>query len=458
MIKIERELLSSRIGFLLVSAGCAIGLGNIWRFPYVAGHNGGAIFLFVYFFFLLALGLPLLIMEISLGRASRKNMGVAFIELEPRKPLWNKFGVISYLGSYLLLMFYIPVVGWLFKYCQASALGELASFTPRQAGQYFGNMLSDPLNMFLWTALVVALGFITCFFGIRNGVERIIKILMVGLLILLIVLAVHSLSLPGTAEGLSFYLAPNFERIQIVGFWNLLNDAMTQAFFTLGLGIGSMLIFGSYLDKKQSLTGEALYIVAIDTFVAIMAGIIIFPACFTYGVSPDSGPPLIFITLPNVFNSMEHGAIWGFLFFIFLALAALTTVIAVIENIISYSIDTWGWSRTKSIFYNFILLLLLTLPCILGFNVLAFVQPLGAGTSILDFEDFLLSKNLLPLGALVVILFCTHRYGWGYKKFVKEVNTGEGIRFPRGLRFYLAYILPLIVILVFALGYFSQFK
>lgn len=457
MAKTERELLSSRLGFLLVSAGCAIGLGNIWRFPYIAGHNGGAFFLGAYFLFLIGLGLPLLIMEIAIGRASRKNMGRAFIELDPHNTIWHKFGCLSYIGSYLLLMFYIPVVGWLFNYCQSIAYGELSSLVPKEIEIFFGTMLSEPKRMFGWAMLSMFLGFFSCSLGIQKGVERVIKILMVGLFFLLILLAVHSLMLSGANEGLLFYLAPDFKKVEEVGLWNLLNDAMTQAFFTLGIGIGSMLIFGSYLSNQHKLTSEATYIVAIDSFIALIAGIIIFPACFTYGIAPNSGPSLIFITLPNVFNTISHGQFWGFLFFIFLAFAALTTMIAVIENIISYSIDVWEWSRAKSILYNFVFMSLLILPCILGFNVLAFIEPLGSGSSILDLEDFILSKNLLPIGAIVFTLFCTRRYGWGYRNFLKEVNKGAGLQFPRGLRIYLAYILPAIILLLFIQGYMAQF-
>jgi len=452
-----REQLGSRLGFLLLSAGCAIGLGNIWRFPYIAGQYGGAIFLAAYFFFLIAVGLPIIIMEFSMGRASRKNMGYAFHNLEPKGTLWHKFGWLSYAGSTLLMMFYVPVASWLVAYCYYTATGTLEAMTPDQVGGFFGDMLSKPLPMFAWSIFVIIIGFGVCSFGVRKGVERIVKYLMIGLLALLVILAINSLTLPGAKEGMEFYLAPDWERVKAAGRLNLLNAAMNQAFFTLSIGIGSMLIFGSYLNKKRSLGGEATYIVALDTFVALMAGVIIFPACFTYGIEPNAGPALIFITLPNVFNGMAGGYIWGLLFFIFMACAALTTVIAVFENIISYFMDVRGWSRKKAVIVNFVFMLILVLPCILGFNVWADFQPLGEGTNVLDLEDFIVSNNLLPLGSFVILLFCTSRYGWGYKKFMEEANTGTGMKFPQFLRIYLTYILPVIIVFVFAQGYMKFF-
>ncbi len=457
MTDAPREQLASRLGFLLLSAGCAIGLGNIWRFPYVAGQYGGAIFLASYFFFLVAVGLPIIIMEFSMGRASRKNMGHAFHTLEPKGSLWHRFGWFSYVGSTMLMMFYIPVASWLVAYCYHSAVGTLSLMNPDQVAGFFGNMLSEPLPMFAWSVFVIFLGFAACSLGVQKGVERIVKYLMIGLLALLVILAINSLTLPGAKEGMEFYLAPDWERAKAAGFLNLINDAMNQAFFTLSVGIGAMLIFGSYLNKNRSLAGEASYIVALDTFVAIMAGVIIFPACFTYGIAPNAGPALIFITLPNVFNEMAGGHIWGLLFFIFMACAALTTVIAVFENIISYFLDVWGWSRKKAVAVNFVLMMILTLPCILGFNVLSFIEPFGPGSNILDLEDFIVSNNLLPIGSFIILIFCTSRYGWGYDKFMGEANTGSGMKFPRYLRIYLTYILPAIMLFVFAQGYMKFF-
>ncbi len=449
----SREQLASRLGFLLLSAGCAIGLGNVWRFPYVAGEYGGAIFVLSYLFFLFAVGLPIIIMEFAIGRASRKNMGHAFHQLEPKGTHWHKYGIFSYIGSMCLMMFYIPVASWLVAYCLHMGNGTLASLNPEQVGGFFGQMLGQPLEMYLWSILVIIIGFGVCSKGVQKGVERVVKYMMVGLLMLLIILAVNSLLLPGASEGMAFYLAPDLDRALEAGIWNLLNDAMNQAFFTLSVGIGSMLIFGSYLSKKNTLTGEATYILGLDTFVAIMAGIIIFPACFTYGVEPGAGPGLIFITLPNVFNEMAGGMFWGVLFFVFMACAALTTVIAVVENIISYSMDVWGWSRNKATLVNFILMLVLVLPCILGFSTWSFIEPLGPGTGILDLEDFIVSKILLPGGSFLILLFCTTRYGWGFDKFVEEADQGQGVKFPRFLRAYLTYVLPIIILVVFIRGF-----
>ncbi len=449
----QREQLASRLGFLLVSAGCAIGLGNVWRFPFIAGQYGGAYFILAYFFFLFSVGLPILIMEFSIGRASRKSWGGAYEALQPKGTFWSKFGIVGLLGAFILMMYYIPVASWLFSYCFHTASGTLSTLSPEEVGQFFGTMLSKPWTMYAWTVFVIVLGIASCALGVQKGVERIIKYLMIGLILLVVVLAIHSLTLPGAGKGMHFYLAPDLEKVKAAGFLNLLNDAMNQAFFTISVGIGSMMIFGSYLDKKRSITGEARYIIGLDTFVAITAGIIIFPACFTYGIEPNAGPALIFITLPNVFNEMAGGHIWGLLFFVFMACAALTTVIAVFEAIIAYFMDVHNFSRKKSTLITFVSIMIGVLPCILGFNVWSDIQPLGEGSSILDFEDFIISKNLLPLGSLLVLFFCTTRYGWGYDKFLEEANIGEGAKFPKYLRFYLTYILPIIIIFVFIQGY-----
>ncbi len=454
----SREQLASRLGFLLLSAGCAIGLGNVWRFPFIAGQYGGAVFLAAYFFFLFAVGLPILIMEFSLGRAAQKSWGKAFKSLEPQGSKWHKLGIIGGLGPFILMMFYIPVASWLVAYCYHTGTGALTTLTPPQVGEFFGTMLGDPKSMYGWSMLVIVLGIGTCMLGVQKGVERMVKVLMVGLLALLVILAVNSLTLSGASEGLSFYLAPDLAKAQKAGFLNLLNDAMNQAFFTISVGIGSMMIFGSYLSKERSLTTEATYIIGLDTFVAIVAGIIIFPACFTFGIAPDAGPKLIFITLPNVFNAMPAGELWGLLFFIFMACAALTTVIAVFEAIIAYFMDVYGFSRMKSNIVTFVAISIGVLPCILGFNAWASFEPLGPGTNVLDLEDFIISQNLLPLGSLFVLLFCTSRYGWGYDKFLQETNTGKGASFPKYMRFYLSYILPVIILIVFAQGYIKIFK
>ncbi len=449
----QREQLATRIGFLLVSAGCAIGLGNVWRFPFIAGQYGGATFLAAYFFFLLSVGLPILIMEFAIGRASAKSWGLAFSTLEPKGTFWNKFSIFGPLGSFILMMYYIPVASWLFAYCFHTGAGTLTHLNPEGVGQFFGSMLADPWSMYGWSILVIILGISSCALGLQKGVERIVKLLMLGLLALLVVLTVHSLTLSGAAEGINFYLAPDWEKVQKAGFLNMLNDAMNQAFFTISVGIGSMMIFGSYLTKKHSLTGEATYIIGLDTFVAIMAGLIIFPACFTYDIQPNAGPALIFITLPNVFNEMTGGNVWGLLFFIFMSFAALTTVIAVFEGIIAYFMDVHNFSRPKSTLITFFAILIGVLPCILGFNEWASFEPLGKGTNILDLEDFIISKNLLPLGSLFMLFFCTSRYGWGFTNFLNEANCGEGRKFPQYLRFYLTYILPCVIIFVFIQGY-----
>ncbi len=452
----SRERLASRLGFLLLSAGCAIGLGNVWRFPWITGQYGGAWFVLIYLFFLLAVGLPIMVMEFSVGRASRHNMGRAFRVLEPAGTQWHAFGWFSLVGSYLLMMFYMPVAGWMLAYCYYMGAGKLA-LPPEQVGAFFGNMLGDPAGMTFWAAIVLLCGFGVCWFGVRNGLERVVKIMMVGLLLIMIGLALRAVTLDGASEGLAFYLAPDWSRIEKAGILNVISAAMNQAFFTLSLGIGAMMVFGSYLDNRRNLTGESVFIVGLDTFVALTSGLIIFPACFAFGVQPDSGPGLVFITLPNIFNKMALGSLWGSLFFVFMSCAALSTVIAVVENIISYSMDVWGWSRKKSIAVHGVLLAVLMMPCILGFNVWSDIAPFGKGSVIMDLEDFVISNNMLPLGSLVILLFCTNRYGWGWEKFLEEADKGDGPKFPRATRAYLTWVLPLVVILLFVQGYVDKF-
>lgn len=452
----QREKLSSRLGFLLVSAGCAIGLGNVWRFPYITGKYGGAIFVAVYIFFLLVMALPLLVMELSVGRASQQNLGNALRVLEPRGSSWHKMGWLSLVGSYLLMMFYVPVAGWMLCYVWRMGIGDLA-LAPEQMPAAFGSMLEAPASMIFWGFLASSISFWVCGSGLRRGVERVVKVMMAGLLVIMVGLAIRAMTLPGGLDGLAFYLAPDWSRAMEAGFGGLVNDAMNQAFFTLGLGIGSMCIFGSYLGREHTILKESIFIVCLDTFVAFTAGLIIFPACFAFGVQPDAGPGLVFITLPNVFNEMGGGRFWGTLFFVFMSAAALTTVITVVENIISYAMDVWKWSRKKSTLINYAVLTLLTLPCILGSNVLKGVQPLGAGTGLMDLEDFILSNNLLSLGALTFMLFCCHKAGWGWDNFVAETDTGSGIKFPRFLKPYLQWVLPLMVLLVWIQGYIQKF-
>ena len=426
----QREQLASRLGFLFLSAGCAIGLGNVWRFPFITGKYGGAVFLVAYLVFLLGMGLPILIMEFTVGRASRRNMSRAFRELKPGSK-WSYFGCFSIIGSYALMMFYIPVAGWMMYYCWATVTGTL-SVPVDQVPGVFSGLLASPGTMLFWT-LVASLG---CF-GIG--------------------LAVHSLTLPGSMKGVAFYLVPDLQRAMDAGIMALINDAMNQAFFTLSIGIGAMCIFGSYLNRENTLTKESVFIVSLDTFVAFMSGLIIFPACFAFGVQPDAGPGLIFITLPNIFNNMAWGRFWGALFFVFMSAAALTTVIAVLENIISHFMDTYEWTRKKAVKVNCIVLTLCTLPCIFGFNIWSDIQPLGAGSTIMDLEDFIISNNLLPLGSLIFCLFCCQRYGWGWDKFIAEADTGAGMKFPKFLRFYLTWILPVVLLVIFVEGYIQKF-
>lgn len=452
----QREQLGSRIGFLLLAAGCAIGLGNVWRFPYIAGAYGGALFVFIYIGFLLAVGVPILVMEFSVGRAAQRNLGAALQKLEPKGSRWHTFGPLSLIGSYLLMMFYTTVAGWMLAYCWSMLKGDLSGLTPEQVGGFFGGLISDPTSSCLWMGVAVIFCFTVCGMGLRRGVERVVKFMMVGLFALMIALVVRAVTLPGGEAGICFYLMPDPEKLT-GGLWAAVTAAMGQAFFTLGLGVGSMTIFGSYIDKSRSLTGEALYIVLLDTVVALMAGLIIFPACFAFDVDAGSGPGLVFVTLPNVFNSMPGGQLWGMLFFIFMSFAALTTVIAVLENIVAYGIDVLKWTRKKAVTVNFVLVFLLSLPCALGFNVLSGIQPFGPGSMILDLEDFIVSNNLLPLGSMVFLFFCCYKRGWGWDNFIAEADTGKGLMFPKGLRLYVKYVLPFIVFFVFVQGYIDKF-
>jgi len=455
----EREKFSSRLGFILISAGCAIGLGNVWRFPHITGQYGGAAFVLVYLLFLVILGLPIMVMEFSVGRASQKSAALSFNVLEPKGTKWHIFRYFAMAGNYLLMMFYTAVAGWMLDYTVKMFSGQLSGLTPDEVGATFGSVLANPVEMIVWMLVVTLIGFAVCSLGVQKGVERITKYMMLCLLGLMVVLAVRSATLDGASEGLKFYLIPDFNNLMynaegkfILG--ESIYAAMGQSFFTLSLGIGSMAIFGSYLGKDRSLTGEAVNICVLDTFVALTAGLIIFPACFAFGVSPDAGPPLIFITLPNVFNQMPLGTLWGGLFFLFMTFAAFSTVIAVFENILAFSMDM-GWTRKKSIAVNGVALVILSLPCILGFNVWSSFTPLGMDIQTL--EDFIVSSNLLPLGSLVYLMFCTSRYGWGWDKFIAEADAGQGMKFPKWARFYVSYILPVIVLVIFVMGYYQTF-
>ncbi len=453
----ENRGFSSRIGFILVSAGCAIGLGNVWRFPFITGEYGGAAFVMIYLLFLAILGLPIMLAEFAVGRASGKSAAHSFDVLEPGGSKWHLNKYLSIAGNLLLMMFYTTVSGWMLYYLYKMVSGGFEGLDPAGIGQIFGDLLSSPLilagNM---TAIVLTAGGI-CYMGIQNGVERITKYMMSCLLIMMIFLAINSLTLPGGDAGLSYYLSPNWDRFMAAGPENVIFAAMGQAFFTLSLGIGALAVFGSYIGKSKRLTGEAIFIILLDTFVAIMSGLIIFPACFSFGVNPDSGPNLLFVTLPNVFNHMSMGLFWGTLFFIFMVFAALSTVIAVFENLICCFTELLVKDRKFVISRGIPIILLLSMPCLLGFNELSFIEPLGKGSCIMDLEDFIVSNNLLPLGSLVYITFCTTRYGWGWNNFIKEVDTGKGISFPKCLRLYTTYIIPLIIVFIFIQGYYAKF-
>lgn len=454
----EREHFSSRLGFILITAACSIGLGNIWRFPYIVGKYGGASFVILYLIFLVILGLPIIVMEFAVGRASQQSTARSFDLLEPEGTKWHWFKYATILGSYLLMMFYTVISGWLFYYFLEMVRGNFEGLTTDGVAGVFSGLLKNPVSMIVCTAVVLVFSFAVCAAGIQKGVERATKIMMSMLFVLLIVLAVRSVALPGAEVGLSYYLRPDFRAMIESGLWEAVFAAMGQAFFTLSIGIGVLAVFGSRIDKSHSLTSDALYMAGLDTLVALLAGLIIFPACFSFGVEPDSGPNLLFITLPNIFNAMEGGRFWGSLFFLFMVFAAVSTVIAVIENIITYCMDLTGCSRAKSAGINFVLLMVLALPCIFGFNLWQEFQPLGADTSVLDLEDFLLSNNLMPLGSLVFVLFCTRRCGWGWDQFISETSIGKGLPYPRATKGYVSYVLPLIVLVVFVGGYLSFFQ
>ena len=453
----ERESLGSRLGFLFISAGCAIGLGNVWRFPYITGKYGGGAFVLLYLLFLVFLALPIMVMEFAVGRASRKSIAASFRQLEPPGTYWHIHGYTGVIGNYLLMMFYTTVSGWMMAYCYYTASGRLAGLDAGEVGAFFGGTLESASGQLFWMAVTIVIGFAVCFAGLRRGVELVTKIMMSGLFLLLIALAIRSVTLPGAEAGIAFYLKPDFSRLAHEGVWTSVYAALGQAFFTLSVGIGSMAIFGSYIPKDYSLTGESVTVMLLDLMAALMAGLVIFPACFAYGVEPNSGPGLVFVTLPNVFNNMSAGKLWGFLFFLFMTFAALTTVIAVFENIVSFAMDVLHYSRKKSVLINLVLMLILGAPCALGFNWLSSIQPFGPGSVILDLEDFILSNNLLPLGSLVYLLFCVTRYGWGWDNFIAEADIGKGMKFPRFLRSYLTYVLPLIMLLIFAQGYSEKF-
>ena len=447
----NRENFKSRIGFIMTSAGCAIGLGNVWRFPFITGQYGGAAFVLFYLLFLVLLGAPIMVMEFAVGRASGKSAVRSFHELEPKGSKWHVFGYFAAAGNYLLMMFYTTVAGWMFAYIFKSARGTFSGLNAEQIGGVFGTMLANPVEQLCWMTAVIIIGFLICMGGLKNGVEKASTIIMTSLLFLMLILVVRAVTLPGAGKGLAFYLKPDFSKMAQNGWGEVIFAAMGQAFFTLSLGIGALAIFGSYIGKEKALTGEALHIITLDTFVALMAGFIIFPACFAFGVNPGQGPGLIFVTLPNIFNSMLLGRLWGTLFFVFMSFAALSTVIAVFENIIAFAMDRNGWSRKKAVIVNIVLVLVLSIPCTLGFNVWSNIVIPKIG-NIQDIEDFIVSNNLLPLGSLVYLVFCTSRYGWGFDNYLEEVNTGEGTKMPHWIRNYLRFVLPVLILIIIING------
>lgn len=454
----KREKFSSRLGFILISAGCAIGLGNVWRFPYITGKYGGGTFVLIYLFFLLILGLPIIVMEFAVGRASQKSVASSFEALEPEGTRWHIYKYFAIAGNFLLMMFYTTIGGWMLAYFVKMAKGEFVHKSADQVAEIFGTLTADRNEMIFWMVLISVIGLVICSFGLEKGVEKITKIMMVSLLLIMGMLVIRAVTLPDAMEGLRFYLKPDFNKIKQAGVGEVVFAAMGQSFFTLSIGIGALAIFGSYIGKERALTGEAVSVTLLDTFVAIMSGMIIFPACFAFGINPGEGPGLVFVTLPNVFNEMAAGRLWGTLFFLFMTFAALSTIIAVFQNIITCARDLWGWSLKKSLLVNGILLVILGFPCVLGLTDWSSFTV--AGKNIMDIEDFLVSNNLLPIGSLIYLLFCMTRYGWGWDNFLKEANTGKGLKFSSNklIRCYLTYILPIIVLFIFVQGYWSMIK
>lgn len=453
----EREKLGSRLGFILLSAGCAIGIGNVWKFPYVAGQNGGAIFILFYLFFLVILGLPVMCMEFAIGRSAKRSIVRIYETLTPKKRFWPLHGKIAFAGNYILMMFYTTVAGWMLRYFVEMATGTFNGMDASAVSTHFDQMIQDPYSLVLYMGISVVAGFSICAIGLQNGLERITKWMMLALLGIMVLLAINSVFAPGASEGLRFYLMPDLQRVREIGWATVIVNAMNQAFFSLSLGMGSMAVFGSYIQKDHSLLSESVNVSLLDTFVAITAGLIIIPSCFAYNVEVAAGPSLIFITLPNIFNAMPMGQLWGALFFVFMSFAALSTVLAVFENIISGTMDLTGWSRSKACLINTFIVFFLSLPCALGFNVLSWIEPLKAGNTILDFEDFLVSNILLPIGSLIFVIYSTSKLGWGWNAFTDEVNEGKGLRFPQWLKGYCSYGLPVIILILFIIGLVSYF-
>lgn len=444
----ERERLGSRLGFILLSAGCAIGIGNVWKFPWMVGQNGGAIFVLIYLLFLAIFGIPIMVMEFAVGRASQKSPVKMYQALEPKGTKWHLHGYACLIGNYILMMFYTCVSGWMLNYFFSTAAGKFEGLAANEVATAFDNMLANPFEQILFMAIIVVSGFLICSIGVQKGLEKVTKIMMLALLAIMLILAVNSIFLNGGEKGLAFYLTPSLQRVKEIGIGNVITAAMTQAFFTLSLGCGAMAIFGSYIGKERSLLGEAVNIGVLDTFVAFVSGLIIFPAAFAYNIEVDAGPSLIFITLPNIFNNMPFGRLWGSLFFLFMTFAAFSTILAVFENIIACTMEMFGWSRKKSSLINIVSMFVLSLPCALGNSLFAGFKPFGEGSVVLDLEDFIVSDLLLPIGSLVFLLFCVTKKGWGFDNFLNEVNTGKGIKLPKALYGYLKFVLPVIIIIL----------
>ena len=456
----NREKLSSRLGFLLVSAGCAIGLGNVWRFPYITGKYGGAAFVVLYLISLVILGLPILVMEFSVGRAGKRDLAGSYRALQKKGYKWHIVGYIQLFGCVLLMMFYTTIAGWCLSYCYFMGMGKLEGLNPAQVGEFFNGVLASPSTLILWMTVAVIIATVVCMMGLENGVEKVTKVMMTLLLLVLFVLIIRAVTLPNAKEGLKFYLLPDLNKMfsgGLKGFFSVAYAAIGQSFFTLSLGIGAMAIFGSYIEKDYSLTGESIMVVGLDTLIAFLSGLVIFPTTFSFGINPGEGAGLAFVTLPNIFNSMVLGRLWGALFFLFLSMAALTTIIAVFENIIAFTMSETKMPRKKTTMIVAITIFILSLPTALGFNILSFIKPLGEGSTIADGLDFLVSNNFLPIGGIIILIFCTREFGWGWDNFVKEADTGKGVKFPKWARFYVSYILPFIVLAIFVIDYINRF-
>lgn len=456
--QVKRETLGSRLGFILLSAGCAIGIGNVWKFPWMVGQYGGGAFVFIYLVCLIALGVPVMTIEFAMGRASRKSVVKMYQALEKPKSKWHIHGYFAMAGNYILMMFYTVVTGWMLQYFVDMASGKFVGADTARVDALYNEMLANPSRLTIFMLIVVLIGIGVCSIGVQKGVERITKVMMIALMVIMMILAVNSVFLDGGQAGLKFYLVPNFETMAQIGIIDVIVAAMNQAFFTLSLGMGCMAIFGSYVKKDRSLLGESVNVAALDSFVAFTSGLIIFPACFSYNVEVNNGPSLIFKTLPNIFNNIPLGRLWGSLFFVFMSFAALSTIITVFETIISCTMDLWNWSRKKACILNGIALFVLSIPCILGFSVWQKIQPFGAGSNIMDLEDFAVNNILLPVGSLLFVLFCTSRYGWGWDNYLKEANEGKGLKVATWMRGYMTFGVPVIILVILVLGLISRFN